>query len=211
MSIMKFRKNPERPGAASVDGVVFNDDTVVAGERWSKWATQMFPGKPPVLVRAPDSAVVNAWHKEDMSAEVPKKPDALRAIISTVPVGERMKQEAEAKMKKVLAEEANKKAVKAEAPKPKAVKPAPKKAAQKPAPKPAPKKKPEPEDSGYELTDLPGVGESRAQALADAGYGSIGAVAKANVNELMEAIRETGGRVNMATVRAIVRAAKAML
>lgn len=206
MSIMKFRKNPERQGAASVDGVVFEDDTVVAGERWAKWTTQMFPGKPPVLVRAPDKAVVNTWHPEDMSTKAPPLSDAPRSVISTVPFADRLKADEDEKSKKALIEEAIKKAATANKPKP-----AIKRDIPKPAPKPVYEKKVEPKDNSYELTDLPGVGESRAQALADAGYGSIGAVAKADINELMEAIKETGGRVNMATVRAIVRAAKAML
>ena len=65
----------------------------------------------------------------------------------------------------------------------------------------------------WELTDIKGVGASRASTLSEAGYKDVEAVAAAkdNPDVLMNAVRGLGKPMNIATARTIIKSAVDLL
>lgn len=63
-------------------------------------------------------------------------------------------------------------------------------------------------EGGASLTDIPGVGESRAISLVEAGYTTIDEVAIADPSDIMNDLKLVGARVTLSQARKIVRGAK---
>ena len=219
MSLMKFKKNPESIGNCCVDGVIFDDSTVVAGNRWNKWTIPMFPGKPPILIRAMDDAVENKWHKDDSNKVKDVQPGSARSVISTVPIADRLRADNDAREKKAMAEEAAKKAADNDD---RGIIVVPKQEFKVSSNKPAiasvaPVSHPDShvveenaKSSAGSVMTIPGINEARAKYLVDGGYDSVEKIATSDPNEMLSTLKRNGAKINIATVRQVIRAAKSM-
>jgi len=198
----KYKRNPEYPAERfKLNGVLFTDETVVEGDHWEKYTTQLFPNIPPQLVYAPTGDQVTTGGTA--RAERPKR-DVEPPKGTTTAAFKRSEEPAAGDGKKKLVETGSK--PEPPAPKPKAIVP--------PAPEPEPEPEEEPEEEleddvePEDLTVINGVGGSRAESLAEAGFPTVQSVANADPAVLLQRVRDTGARMNLATARTIVRQAK---
>lgn len=221
MAETKYKLNPDWPAdTAVINGVPFDSETVVEGEQWKKFSRPMFKGKPSQLVVAPNATVVTkpAMGTPAARQEIrdrPKPPPSGPSQLFSTAV-----MQMEAEKEKIAEEEAKAEEVaeKTAGPEPTVEPELPKVDVTEPIKivKPEHEKRAEEEADKEEaemrwLYDIKGVGQGRAQQLEDAGYKTIADVAKAEPQDLLEAMRDQGARINLATARAIVKNAKRLI
>ncbi len=208
--VMKYKKNPDVKGNCSVDGVIFDDNTVVAGDRWTKWSMKTHPMHPPILVRTSDDAVVTAWHPSDNAPKIPTQDKSPRSVISTIPIADRIRADQEEKMAREAAEEAARKSFELDDRNKNIVKNETKpddlfKEEETEKIKVSLKDK-----SEYTIKDIPNIGDAKAEALMKAGYITVGSVAKSDAKSIVDALKKNGIRANAVTARQIIRSAQTL-
>ena len=75
--MIRYKKNPVLKNNICVNGTYFDDQTVVMGSQWEAWTKQVFPNKPPVLVKLSDKQVAKPVQakKELPVSAAPKVPE----------------------------------------------------------------------------------------------------------------------------------------
>jgi predicted flap endonuclease-1-like 5' DNA nuclease len=202
----KYKKNPARgPGNISINGVKFDDNTVVQGEQWEKYSRPMFEGKPAPLVRIASEVepTIKTEQKDPTVDKQAAKPHVgpSQVITMAAMTVDKAKEQEKQKAKDKVAKKA----------------PEPPKEEKPKAPKPPVKiMAPVVEDDDtewvdWELTDISGVGPARAEVLDEAGYDTVEAIAEADPKDVQDAVKGVDGKMNLATARSIVKSAKELL
>jgi len=189
----KYKKNPEYKGTTCLNGVVFDEDTVVAGDQWEQWTRPQFPGIPSVLIHAPQDTPVTK-NTSAAPQEPPKAPEGRVALTSNKPDADKPGDQEEAKGTGTLS----------------VVKRKPEPVPEKPVVDPAIHEGLEDDDDdGPEIQDIPGVGPGRARALEKAGYTTVEQVAGASATQM---VKDVGARkMTVATARSVISKAKRLL
>lgn len=202
----KYRKNPAVKGGICVNGVNFDDDTVVTGDQWEQWTRPMFPGVPPSLVLAVPSEPVTSGFQP--SAAASSSPPASGKTFYSNPASAASSRPPGIIPMPPEPEDADEPEEMLEPPNLDPTMPSGDEDEGYLVTEDTDEESPETEEGGASLTDIPGVGESRAVSLIEAGYTTIDEVAIADPSVLMADLKIVGARVTLSQARKIVRGAK---
>jgi predicted flap endonuclease-1-like 5' DNA nuclease len=198
----KYMLNPDyHTDRVRCNGITITSDDILEGDEWFEGTKQPFENIPPLLVVAPEDAEVTISMEDEALA--PQHPSieeiASRAGVASVPDTDPEDDEKDEEEDGPQGEERE------DDPEEPNLDPDEEEEEEEE------EDDPEENDLGPDLTDISGVGDSRADMIVEAGYEDVVAVAKATGEELMKAVRDLGKPLNLATARSIVKGAKDLL
>ena len=197
----KYILNPDYPAdQVRCNGVTITRKDVLEGDKWFEGTKQPFENIPPILVVAPEESESTIVEPEVRAPQHPSIEEiASRPNLSLVP------DDVPDDVPEVPEEE--------EAPEIEEKEDEPTEPVLDPDEAESSEEDDDDDDEyeEWELTDIKGVGDSRAGMLVEAGYKDVEEVAKADPESLMKAVRDLGKPLNLATARSIVKGAKSLL
>lgn len=197
----KYKLNPDyHTDRVRCNGITITSDDILEGDEWFEGTKQPFEHIAPLLVVAPDDAEVTI--SLDEGPRAPQHPSieeiAARSGVASVPETEEEEDDEDT-------------ASEDEDPSDDDSDPEDEDLDEGSESDDDDDDDEEDEDLPLELTDIKGVGDSRANMLSDAGYKDVEAVAAADPDALMKAVRDLGKPLNLATARSIVKGAADLL